>query len=74
MGAVPPHVQKAIKGYQASSAPGSTIDEIELETEAGKKTYEFDLIKTDGTEVEVEIDENGAILEVEEEEESLGTK
>jgi hypothetical protein len=61
---VPPAVQKTITEY----AEGGKIEEIERETKniGGKKipTYEADVRKADGSKIEIEVGEDGKLLEL----------
>ena len=58
----PEAVQKTIKDY----ADGGTIVEIEKETSKdGTVTYEAEVKKTDGTEIEIEVAADGKLIKIE---------
>ena len=59
---VPAEVQQTIKEH----LQGGEIEEIEIETEKKSITiYEATVKKPDGTEIEIKVDENGTLIEFE---------
>ena len=59
---LPEAVQKTIK----ANAQGGIIEEIEKETEDGKVVYEAEVELKDGRELEIEVAEDGTLIEIEE--------
>lgn len=59
----------AVKATLEAQAQGCQIEDLEKEEEDGKVFYSADIIKADGTKVEVEIAEDGTLLPQEEEKE-----
>ncbi len=59
---LPPKVQETIK----LNAQGGTIESIEQEKVKREVTvYEVEVKKSDGTEIEFKVDENGSLIELE---------
>lgn len=66
----PPAVQTTIY----AQAQGAKIAEVEVETKEGKKVYEADIIKADGTKVEIAVSQNGTLLSRKTDKEDSGEK
>lgn len=60
---VPGAVQKTITDH----AGDGKVEEVEKQTEGGKTVYEAKIKKPDGTEVEIEVGEDGKLIATEEE-------
>lgn len=58
---VPPHVLETAEAI----APGLTIDAVYVEVEGGRRVYEFVGTDAQGRRIEVDVDETGALEEIE---------
>lgn len=65
---LPTAVQNAI----TAAANGGTVGEVEVETEAGKTTYEADITGTDGKKSEIKVGADGALIKDKDDDDDKG--